>query len=542
MTEFGKRFEENFTYLRAFERSVERFPRRPALTCMTWGRSWTYAELDAETNRLASGLRALGVGRGDVVMCLLYNTADFVLFWVGLQKLAAVFSPINFHLASGEIAAHVEDSLPKVLVYDGGLAEVTDQALRLASHQPDVVVVAGSGKALPGALAFSELGAGRSDAPVRPEFMGPLDEIVRLYTSGTTGEPKGVPLNNAANLLRSYDVLMHFPLGPLDKTLNMTPWFHSGGLHSGGPCPTLHAGGEIVAMKAFNPRHVLDAVERYGLTFLIGAPVSLELLYQVQSRQPRDLSSLKGIVTMGAFLEKDACLRYHKVLTPTIFNGYGTTETFWNTFLRPQDLPAKAGSAGRSCTDDDVRVVVIDPARAHSEPEEMVPRDGASEGEIIIRTLKAPYAYHNKPEETRRSYYKGWYYTRDVGSWDAEGYLTVIGRRDDMVVSAGENIHPAQVEAIINEFPGVQDSVVVGVPDGKRGRVLAAYVVPVEEGLDLHELFVFLTNHPRLANFKRPRYFKIVDSLPMTATGKKKHFEATQWAERDWEQRAFLML
>jgi len=284
---------------------------------------------------------------------------------------------------------------------------------------------------------------------------------------------------------------------------------------------------------------VLDAVESHGLTFLIGAPVTLELLSQAQAKRPRDLSSLKGIVTMGAPLEKEACLRYHRTLTESIFNGYGTTETFWNTFLRPHDLPAKAGTAGRPCTDDEVRVVAIDPGRDHVEPDEVVPRDGTTEGEIIIRTLKASHSYHNKPEETRRNYYKGWYYTKDVGAWDAEGFVTIRGRCDDMIIASGENIHPAQVEAVINEHPGVMDSLVVGLPDPVKGQVLAAYVVPSEEGLDTRDLYRFLTDHPDLARFKRPRYFKVVEELPMTATGKKKHFVGNQWAVRDRKEEGF---
>ena len=153
--------------------------------------------------------------------------------------------------------------------------------------------------------------------------------------------------------------MMHFPLGPTDRTMNMTPWFHRGGIHSGGPCPTLYAGGEVVILRDFAPKRCLEYAAKYNISFLIGVPTIIAMLARTQERTPHDLSALRGIVTMGAPFEKSACEKYMKLLTPNIFNGYGTTESFWNTFLRPFDLPDNAGSAGRSCTDDEVRIVKL---------------------------------------------------------------------------------------------------------------------------------------------------------------------------------------
>ncbi len=535
MGDFGELFARDFTYLRAFMKNVARYPDRYALTCTTRQESWTYRALNAECNRLARAFLDWGLGPTDVVMACLFNTAEFVFCWIGTQKMDAVFSPINFRLSEGEIAAHIEDSSPKLFLYDADLKEIIQRAVRRTEHPPETLIMVGEGETPRGSLAYADFVAGKAEDDVGVCRKGPFDEILRLYTSGTTGQPKGVPLTNVNNLLRSYDVIMHFPLSPNDKVMNMTPWFHAGGVHTG-PCPSLHAGAESVGLKAFSPKLVLDSVEKLRLTFLVGAPTSLELLSLAQANEPRDLSSLKGIVTMGAPLSREACLRYHELLTPNIFNGYGTTETFWNTFLRPYDLPAKAGSAGRSCTDDIVRVVKIPEDRTHAEPDDLVARDGKEEGEVIIQTLKAPYRYHNKPEDERRNYYQGWYYTKDIGCWDEAGYVTICGRRDDMIISEGENIHPAQVEAIINEYPKVADSIVVGVPDAVKGQAVAAYVVLKDASLTTRELFQFLTHHPRLALFKRPRYFKFVDQIPLTATGKKKHFLIEARAREDLEK------
>ncbi len=144
-------------------------------------------------------------------------------------------------------------------------------------------------------------------------------------------------------MLSAHDVIMHFPLTPEDRTLNMTPWFHRGGLYSGGPNPVFYVGAEAVPLRAFDAATVLDWVQEHQLTFLIGAPTNLALLSTEQQARPRDLSSLHGIVTMGAPLDREACLRYQRLLTPRIFNGYGTTEAFWNTFLRPAICPSTPG-------------------------------------------------------------------------------------------------------------------------------------------------------------------------------------------------------
>jgi len=533
MPAYMKMFHNDFIYLKHFLRNVERDPSRNALTCTFREQTWTYERLNSECNRLASAVKKDGAGKGDVVMTMLLNTAEYVFCWIGLQKAGVVFSPINFRLAPAEVASHIEDSRPRVFIFDSSVKDVVREALKLTKSRPQRLVMAGEEEPFEGAVAYSEYVKSVSSTEVFPDDFGPFDEIVRLYTSGTTGSPKGVPLNNIVNILRSYDVLMHFPLGPTDKTMNMSPWFHAGGLHSGGPCPTLHAGGEIFALKIFGPRQVLDLVQEHKLTFLIGAPANLEMLAAAQMQSPRDLSSLKGIITMGAPLTREACLRYQENLTPNIFNGYGTTETFWNSFLRPHDLPGKAGSAGKSCTDDQVRVVRIYEDKVHAEPDDYVPADGSEEGEVIIKTLKAPYSYFNKPEEEEKHYYRGWYYTNDIATWDSEGFITICGRKDDMIISEGENIHPVQVESVINGHPGVKDSFVVGVPDKLRGEAVAAYVIPENEGLTSHDLFQYLTDSPELSGFKRPRYIKFTDSLPFTATGKKKYFVMREQALKD---------
>ncbi|QGN33700.1 class I adenylate-forming enzyme family protein [Microlunatus sp. Gsoil 973] len=515
-------FDANFTYLAGFWRNVRRFGDRPALIDPGSAGSWTYAELGDVVARLAQGLADRGVGPGDVVTYQLFNSAEFAQLYLAIEHLGAIACPINFRFSPGETAHVLDDSVPRVFIYDATLAESTRTALELADHRPGVLVAVSGEPGIDGAERYEDLPA-EPGLPTPYDKATAWDESLRLYTSGTTGMPKGVSLPNAAEVLSAHDVIMHFPLAPQDKTMNMTPWFHRGGISSGGPQPVFYVGAASVILKHFDADLVLDLVQQEGLTFLIGAPTNLALLAAAQEKNPRNLQTLHGIVTMGAPLERAACLRYQEVLTPRIFNGYGTTEAFWNTFLRPADLPDHAGSAGQACTDDDVRVVNVYEDRP-ADPDDLAVKDGATTGEVIMRSLKSGYAYVNKADEQQAKFRDGWLYSGDLGTWDEAEFVTIAGRKDDMIISGGENVHPVQVEEVLNEHPGVVDSIVVGLPDDRWGEVVVAYVQPSDAGLTATELDKHCLASPMLADFKRPRRYGFVDDLPRTATGKKMHY------------------
>ncbi len=523
---FRETFETQYTYLNGFLRNVARFGDAPALHDPQSGRRWTYRQLNAQVNRLAHAMRRDGVGKNDVVMFALLNSPEFIFCYLAAHKVGAIACPVNYRQGAGEIALVIDDSRPKVFVYDAQFGTLSQDALALAEHKPDRVLVAGG----QGAESFDGYLDGQPETDPPIDFHPHIyDETTRLYTSGTTNRPKGVPINNINEVLSAHDVIMHFPLTPTDRTMNMTPWFHRGGIHSGGPCPTLYVGGEVVILRDFHPRTCLEYAERYQVTFLIGVPTILAMLARAQERIPVDLSALRGIVTMGAPFEKAACEKYMKLLTPNIFNGYGTTETFWNTFLRPYDLPEMSGSAGRACTDDDVRVVAVHPDGSHAEPEEVVPHDSETPGEIIIRSpAKSAFCYYNNPEMTAQKFYKGWLYTGDMGTWDKNEFVTICGRKDDMIVSAGENIYPTQIEAVLNAHPKVAESAVIGIPDRLRGEVVAAYIVPSDDSLTVEEIKAYCVQSPMLSSYKWPRSYTLVRELPHTATGKLMHYKLRQ--------------
>ena len=531
---FKNNFESSFTWIEGFMRNVRRHGDQTALSCPPGGLKYSYRELNSEVNRLASALQDKGVRKGDVVMYMLHNSVQFVLCYIAPQKLGAVNCPVNYYLSAGELALNIEDSRPKVFVYESNFADTVEAALRLSSFRPEVILATG-GATPEGHTDFNDfLSRGSDREPVPDEQLNIYDECTRLYTSGTTSRPKGVPLYSINEVLSAHDVIMHFPMTHGDKTMNMTPWFHRGGLHSGGPCPTLYVGGEVVVMREFNAGLTLQYTQDYGINFLIGVPAVLNLLCRVQEQSGADLGSLKGIVTMGAPLDKESCIRFMQVLTPKIFNGYGTTETFWNTFLRPADLPEHAGSCGRACTDDDVRVVKVHPDR-FAEPDETVKKDNAEIGEVIIASpAKSGMHYMGNDELTGQRFHNGFFYTGDLAVWDKDSYVTIVTRKDDMIVSSGENIYPAQVESVLMEHPDVVEACVVGLPDKLRDQVTVAYVVPKDSSLTVKDLIHFVNNHQMLAAYKRPKFYRICDSLPHTPTGKLQRAVVREQALQDF--------
>lgn len=524
---FKNNFEHKFLWINGFLRNVLRRPDKPALFCPLTKRMWTYRTLNEEANRLANALSEHNVGQGDVIAIALLNSAEFVFAYLAAHKLRATLAPLNYRQSAGELALLMDATAPKAFIYDADFEHVISDTLARVKTDLPLVIRAdleNKAEAPQKGVTYRDFVAGHATTnPPMPENADIYDETTRFFTSGTTNLPKGVPVNDLNETLSAHDILMHFPLNAMDVTMNLTPWFHRGGLHAGGPCPVLYCGGSMVILRDFTPRLAVEYISTYHITYLIAVPTVINMIARLQETSPTDMSTLRGIVLMGSPLDQEPCKRYMQVLTPNINNGYGTTETFWNTFLRPYDLPGNAGSAGGPCTDDDVRVVRIDEEELVS-PDEMVPMDGETVGEVVICGIaKSTCCYYNNPELTSRKFKDGWLYTGDLATWDKKGYLTIVGRKDDMIVSAGENIYPTQVEALLNEHPKVAESLILGVPDPKRGKVLLALIKASDPSLTEQELKQFCLKHPMLSPYKRPRLYRFVDELPHNATGKLLH-------------------
>ena len=500
ITMFKETFESEFTWLNGFMRNVRRFGYRTAVIDPASDKEWTYEELNADANRLANAFKKSGLKKSDLSFMQLYNCPEFLFNYIACQKIGAIANPANFNLSPGETAEVISHNKPKVYLYDAEIAKTAVKALKLSAHKPEFVIAVNrtvKDFALPEGHILYEDYVKDASAENPPVDFEPhiYDEVLRLQTSGTTGTPKGVPLNNINEVLSAHDVIMHFPINPTDITMNMTPWFHRGGIHSGGPTPTLYAGAGLVIMRTFNPKWTLRYIERYKITFITGVPSVLTLLASRQEKRHKDISSLKGIITMG--------------------------------------LPEMSGTAGRSCTDDEVRIVKVFEDRK-AEPDELVATDNSEEGEVIIKCpQKSTYCYVDNPQATEEKFYKGWMYTGDIGTWDKRRFITIAGRKDDMIISKGENIYPARIEEVLNSHPKVAECIVTGVPDSTRGESVAAYVIPEDDSLTVQELIDYCNESPNISKYQAPRYYRFVKDVPRTATGKKQHFVIKKQAKED---------
>ena len=291
---FREVFERDFTYIEGFLRVVRRMPEKAALVDPHTEKVWTYSQLNGDVNKLANALLDHGVEKRDVVLFQLPNSPEFVFSYLAPQKIGAITSPANPGFAPEESRICLESSEPKVYIYDGSNSEKAVKALDLLEKKPEIIIMVGDGELTKGHILFDDFVADYPDTEPLTDFAPYIyDEMMRLYTSGTTGKPKGVPLYNANEVLTCHDVMMHFPMNSTDVTMNTTPWFHRGGIHSGGPAPTFFAGGKVVIMKSFQPQLALKYVQKYGVTFLIGAPSIMKMLVRQQEKFGADLSSLK---------------------------------------------------------------------------------------------------------------------------------------------------------------------------------------------------------------------------------------------------------
>jgi fatty-acyl-CoA synthase len=468
-----------------------------------------YAALDARCARLAARLRAGGVGPGDRVALLLANRSAYLEGVFAAARLGAIAVPVNALLAPPEIRFVLDDCTPVALLHEASLAGTVSTAG--GDRVPLRLPVGGAPDAYERAL--EEAAPWDAVAPVHAD-----DPMLLMYTSGTTGVPKGALLPHRKTLYNTLNAELFFDLGSADRVLVVVPLFHSFGLAILS-IPTLYAGGAVVLQRGFDAEAVWRAVEEHGITFLGGVPTMYRDLLDVLERAPRDrfdLRRLRFLFTAGAAIPVEL-IRAFEARGLVLKQGFGQTETSILCCLEARDAVRKAGSVGRPVFHAELRVVTresveLDPGRWR----EAAPGET---GEIVVSGPITMLGYWNQPEETARVLRDGWLRTGDLARRDAEGFLTLVGRAREMFISGGENVYPAQVESVYHEHPAVREVAVVGVPDERWGEVGRAYLVLAPGArLDPEELRRF--GRERLAAFKVPRSFVALDALPRNPGGK----------------------
>ena len=484
--------------------------RRPGAEAVVQGPTrLTYAELDRRTDGLARGFCGLGVGRGDRVLVALKNRLEHVLAFWALQKIGSVPTPVNFRLAPGEMRYVLEDSGARVLLFEDATAETALAAARGRS----AALVQVSAAPASGTLAFATLES-EGDAPAVD--VAESDLSLLLYTSGTTGRPKGVPRthrNHHAGAL-AHALQCRYEWG--ERTLGVMPLYHTMGIHS--LTSMVAVNGRFVCQPDWSAREALRLIARERLTALYLIPTLYWELVHAEDFGRTDVSSVRKLAYAGAAMLATLTEACAKAFAPDVFvNHYGSTEVY--TFSVRPDAHVKPGSAGWPGIHSTLRVVPATTERRVGPDDVVLP----GEKREIIASLASDEAftgYWNRPDANARALRDGWYFTGDMGYLDADGELHVSGRVDDMIISGGENVHPVEVEEVLARHPLVGDAAVIGEADEKWGERVVAFVVPRGRSLTADDLDRHCREAADFAAFKRPRRIVFVREIPKTASGK----------------------
>lgn len=498
-----------------FERTVQRYPERLAL--VDGDKRWSYKEWDYRVRKLALALINLGVRPLDRVALYLQTSEATATAYFAIQLIGAVAVPLNFRAAPGEAAYMIGDAGAHVLIYSENLLEQAVEIQRRTPHLNVIIGVLNDLNKLPkNHLHFDEL-INKADyvdgitIKQSPETLSAL-----VYTSGTTGRPKGVMHTHANDVAIAMNCTMEYSLTHRDVALHICPLYHVGGMQAYF-MPHLLVGGANVILGKYDPETTMKAIQNHKVTTLFAVPTQIQDMLFHEKRNDYDLSSLRMITTGGAAIAPAVMERVVNELCSGIFNGYGMTEASLTLVLHPNDAIARLGSVGKASLISECRIITNDPSR-EVKPDEVVKTGDV--GQLIVRGPQAMQGYWRNPTETAKKLKNGWIYTGDLFSTDDDGYHYFHGRADDMIISGGENIYPREVEDVLYRVPGVQEASVIGVPDDKWGQIVTAYIVRSDAKLSPEEIDKSLRNSADLASFKRPKRYEFIDALPTNPSGK----------------------
>jgi fatty-acyl-CoA synthase len=467
-------------------------PDKIALIDAATGERSTYRQWNARANAVAHLLRQrLGVQKGDRVAVLAANAPEYLDLLFAVGKLGAILVPLNWRLTVRELEIILRDCAPTVLFHDDTYAENARQVGEL-----------------PG-IPLARLGdQAETSAPITTPDLTLEDPFLILYTSGTTGVPKGALLSHRMITWNCVNTEISWDLWGTDVTPTFAPFFHSGGINVL-TLPMVHKGGTIVLLRGSDPGAVLESIERERCTIIFAVPTVFQMMLEHPRFAETDLSSVRFCVTGGSSCPIPIIEGYFK-RGLTFRQGYGLTEVGVNCFsLAPEDALRKAGSVGQPIFHSEARIV-------DDQDQEV----GADEvGELVLAGPHVCSGYWNRPEATAEALRDGWWHTGDLARRDTEGYFYIVGRKKDLLISGGENIYPAEIEGLLATHPKIVEAAIIGVPDPKWGEVgRAVVVVRPGETLSAEEVLAFCDG--KLARYKIPKSVVFASALPRNAMGK----------------------
>ncbi|MGM0898754.1 MAG: fatty acid--CoA ligase family protein [Bacillota bacterium] len=481
------------------------------------GKETNYGEFDQSVSKFAGALQELGVEKGDHVAFLLSNTPHFLISLYATMRIGATAVPINPIYSPDEIAYIVNNSDAKVVVALDALLPLVEKAHQALPAVETYVIcetdpstgdkmaqlpdaVKGKVRSFTQLLATSQAFDGTVD-------IAEDDNAVILYTSGTTGKPKGAMLTHGNLYSNARDVAEYLQITPDDRVVATLPVFHVFALTVVVNAPLMQ-GATIVLVPRFTPQDVFAATKASKATVFAGVPTMFNFMYQLPDVDPADFASVRLAISGGSAMPVALLHNFEDKFNVRISEGYGLSEASPVTCFNPIDRERKAGSIGTSIINVENKVV--------NELGEEVPVGEV--GELIVRGPNVMKGYYKMPEETQAAIQDGWLYTGDLAKVDEEGYFYIVDRKKDMIIVGGYNVYPREVEEVLFAHPAIVEAAVVGLPDADFGESVNAYVVLKDDSVSVEELKDYCAEH--LAKYKVPRHMEILDELPKNTTGK----------------------
>jgi long-chain acyl-CoA synthetase len=477
----------------------------------------TYQQLDVAVTKFASGLEKLGVKKGDHIALLLGNSPYFVIGMYGALRLGATVIPINPIYTADEIAYIINNGDVKVVIALDLLLPLIDKMNSLLPNvenyilcdtpkEDDQVLPIENLSAYQKLQSFTTILANGVLDFVEPELQDD-DVAIILYTSGTTGKPKGAMLTHKNLYSNAQDVSDYLKMSESDKVITVLPMFHVFCLTVALNAPLMN-GATILIMPKFSPKDVFELAKKYEATVFAGVPTMYNFLLQQPGVYPDDLQSLRLCISGGASMPVALLKNFEQKFNVMISEGYGLSEAAPVTCFNPLDRPRKPGSIGTSIINVENKVV--------NELGEEVPTGEV--GELIVRGPNVMKGYYKMPEDTEVTIRNGWLYTGDLATMDDEGYFYIVDRKKDMINVGGYNVYPREVEEVLYSHPEIVEVAVLGVPDPNFGEAVKCFVVSKNKDITESELISYCSEH--LAKYKIPSRIDFLEELPKNTTGK----------------------
>jgi O-succinylbenzoate-CoA ligase len=491
-------------------RNAKKFPEKEAI--IFEDQRMTYKVFNEKANKLANALISSGLKSGDRVAIMNHNSLLYALSFFGIWKAGGIAVPLNNLFKARELEFLLNDSSPIIFIFGGNYIDIVNSMRSKLKSIRKYICFDKETEDITSFDKFIDLHS--SEEPSVSLSEESCASII--YTSGTTGIPKGVMLSHRNHLADARNTVIELSLRPNDKCLNTLPFYHTGGV-----CIMLrhiYVGNTQVLMRSFDPIKVLEILEKEGITIVFLVPTMIIAILQVPEIEKYNLTNLRMVLYGAASMPVELLKRAMKIFNCEFLQIYGQTEAGpCMTVLRPEDHHVegppeqikKLASAGRSIINFEVKVV--DESGKEVKPGEV--------GEIIGRGENVMMGYWNRPDETAQTLKDGWLYTGDLATVDEDGFIYIVDRKKDMIISGGENIYPREIEELLYTHPAILEAAVIGVPHPYWGETVKA-IVSIKKGMKVTEEEIIQFCKENLASYKKPTSVEFLDSLPKSAQGK----------------------